>query len=402
MNFTISKRARTVTLALIIIGLVMAVIGVVGDHTDNKQYSWAAFYANALFFFFISLGTLFFYALNHITETAWTVLVKRVYEGIIGYLPWGALFVLICLVAGSIGLNHIWPWMDARTLDTNDAAHYDAHIVLVSPYLNKPFFWVRAIVIMTTFILFARWFRSHSLRMDHESGENLLRLHWLNYRRSVVFMVLFAFFSSILAWDWVMSIDVHWKSALFGWYVFAGMWIGGMIVAVLIVLYLKGKGYLPQVNGSHIQDMGKWVFAVSFLWSYLYFAQFLLTWYANIPEEGTYFKVRIDHHPWLTWGMYFLNLALPMVVLMSRDAKRNPRFLVGVASLIFIGHWLDTVQMIMPGSLGDHFNNIGTLEIGFFIAFLGFFIHTVLTTLAKAPLTVVAHPFLEESVHHHI
>ncbi|MBK6409824.1 MAG: quinol:cytochrome C oxidoreductase [Flavobacteriales bacterium] len=402
MNFTISKRARTVTLALIIIGLVMAGIGVVDDHTDHKQYSWAAFYANALFFFFIALGTLFFYAVNHITESAWTVLVKRVYEGIIGYLPLGALFVLICLVAGSVGLNHIWPWMDTRTLDTADPAHYDAHIELLSPYLNKPFFWVRAILIMGTFILFARWFRSHSLRMDGETGETLMRSHWQNYRRSVVFMVLFAFFSSVLSWDWIMSIDVHWKSALFGWYVFAGMWVGGMIVAVLIVLYLKGKGYLPQVNGSHIQDMGKWVFAVSFLWSYLYFAQFLLTWYANIPEEGTYFKVRIDHHPWLTWGMYFINFALPMVLLMSRDSKRSPRYLIGVAGLIFIGHWLDTVQMIMPGSLGDHFHSIGTLEIGFFIAFLGLFIHTVLTTLAKAPLTVVAHPFLEESVHHQI
>jgi len=177
MNFTISKRARTVTLALIIIGLVMAGIGVVGDHTDHKQYSWAAFYANALFFFFIALGTLFFYAVNHITESAWTVLVKRVYEGIIGYLPLGALFVLICLVAGSVGLNHIWPWMDTRTLDTADPAHYDAHIELLSPYLNKPFFWVRAILIMGTFILFARWFRSHSLRMDGETGETLLRSH---------------------------------------------------------------------------------------------------------------------------------------------------------------------------------------------------------------------------------
>lgn len=402
MNFTISKRANTVTLALIVIGLVMAAIGLAGDHSDHKQYSWAAFYGNALFFFFIALGTLFFYALNQITETAWTVLIKRVYEGIFSYLPWGALFVLICLVAGSIGLNHIWPWMDARTVDAADAEHFDHHIELLSPYLNKPFFWVRALLILGTFVLFARWFRTHSLRMDHETGETLVRSHWTNYYRSVVFMVLFAFFSSVMAWDWIMSIDVHWKSALFGWYVFAGMWISGMVTAILLVLYLKGKGYLPQVNGSHIQDMGKWVFAVSFLWSYLYFAQFLLTWYANIPEEVTYFKVRIDHHPWLTWVMYFTNFALPMVLLMSRDAKRSPKFLIFVGGLIFLGHWADTIQMIMPGAMGPHFERIGILEIGFFVAFLGLFVRTVLTTLSKAPLTVVDHPFLEESVHHHI
>ncbi|MBS1941800.1 MAG: quinol:cytochrome C oxidoreductase [Bacteroidetes bacterium] len=402
MNFTISKRANTVTLGLIIIGLVMVGIGVAGDHSDHRQYTWSAFYANALFFFFISLGTLFFYAVNHVTETAWTVLVKRVYEGIIGYLPLGTLFVLLCLVAGSIGLNHIWPWMDGRTVDPADTAHFDHHIEFLSPYLNKPFFWLRTILIMATFVLFAIWFRRHSLQMDNETGDTLVRSHWKNYRRSVVFTVLFAFFSSILAWDWIMSIDVHWKSALFGWYIFAGMWVSGMITAVIVVLYLKGKGYLPQVNGSHIQDMGKWVFAVSFLWSYLYFAQFLLTWYANIPEEVTYFKVRIDHHPWLTWVMYFVNFALPMVLLMSRDSKRSPKYLIGVGVLIFIGHWLDTVQQIMPSAMGLHFEHIGTLEIGFFAAFLGLFTMMVLRTLSKAPLTVVAHPFLEESIHHHI
>jgi hypothetical protein len=402
MNFTISKRAGTISMVVLALGIVLAAIGVMGDHTEHHQYSWAAFYANALFFFFIALGCLFFYALNNITETAWTVLLRRVYEAIFSYVPIGAVTVVVVLLAGSLGVNHIWHWMDGRTLDTGDPSHYDAHIALLSPYLNLPFFWVRAVLILGTFVFFARWYRAHSLKMDKESGESLLRDHRKHYLRSVGFMVLFAFFSSVLAWDWIMSIDVHWKSALFGWYVFAGMWIGGMITAVVLALYLKGKGYLPQVNGSHIQDMGKWVFAVSFLWSYLYFAQFLLTWYANIPEEGTYFKTRIDHHPWLTWGMYFINFALPMVILMSRDSKRDPKYLIGVGALIFIGHWLDTVQMIMPGSLGEHFEHVGLLEIGFFIAFLGLFIRTVLSALSKAPLTVVQHPFLEESIHHRI
>jgi hypothetical protein len=100
--------------------------------------------------------------------------------------------------------------------------------------------------------------------------------------------------------------------------------------------------------------------------------------------------------------MFFINFALPMVILMSRDAKRDPKYLIGVGALIFIGHWLDTVQMIMPGSLGEHFEHVGLLEIGFFIAFLGLFIRTVLSALSKAPLTVVQHPFLEESIHHRI
>jgi len=116
----------------------------------------------------------------------------------------------------------------------------------------------------------------------------------------------------------------------------------------------------------------------------------------------TYFKDRIDFHPWLMWGVFFTNFLLPMVLLMSRDAKRNPRFLIGVGTIIFIGHWLDVTMMVMPGSLGHDFHGVGLLEIGMFLAFLGVFLYTVLNALTKAPLTVVNHPYLEESIHHQI
>jgi hypothetical protein len=238
--------------------------------------------------------------------------------------------------------------------------------------------------------------------MDKETGDTLVKRHLLNYRRSALFLVFFAVFSSTLAWDWLMSIDTHWFSTLYGWYAFSGMWVSAMVTAVVIALYLKRKGLLPQVNNSHIHDMGKWVFAISFLWSYLYFSQFMLIWYSNIPEEVTYFQQRIDHHPMLLWGTFFINFAVPMVMLMSRDAKRNPRFLIGVGAVIFVGHWLDVNMMVMPGALGHDFHGIGMLEVGMFLAFLGVFIRTVLTALTKAPLTPVNHPYLDESVHHQI
>ncbi|MFT3884234.1 MAG: quinol:cytochrome C oxidoreductase [Flavobacteriales bacterium] len=333
MEFTFSKRARTISMLLMAIGVVLAGIGVVGDHTEHHQESWAALFINGFFFFGIALGTLFFFALQYATETAWTVMVKRVYEGILAYLPYGAAVIVICLLAGSFGLHHVWHWMDHRVTDPADVDHYDALIAYKKPFLNMPFFWIRVIAFLGTFIFAARWFRKQSLEMDHLTGDALVVRHKMVYRRSALFLVFFAVFSSVLAWDWIMSIDAHWFSTLFGWYVFAGMWVGGMVTAVVLVLYLKGKGYLPQVNSSHIHDMGKWVFAISFLWTYLYFSQFMLYWYADIPEEVIYFKVRIDHHPWLMWGMFFINFAVPMVLLMSRDAKRNPRFLIGVGAV---------------------------------------------------------------------
>jgi hypothetical protein len=402
MNFTFSKRARTIGMALIVLGAVATVVGILGDHTDHHQRTWANLLINGFFFLGVSLGALFFFALQNATETAWTVLVRRVFEGIMGYLPIGALVMIIVLAAGSMHLHHIYSWMDHRLFDPTDVDHYDPLVASKAAFLNQPFFWLRTLVYLGVFLMFARWFRARSLAMDQMTGESLVRTHLLVYRRSALFLVFFAVFSSTLAWDWLMSIDVHWFSTLFGWYVFSGMWVSAMITAVILVLYLKRKGYLPQVNSSHIQDMGKWVFAISFLWSYLYFSQFMLIWYSNIPEEVTYFQQRINDHPALLWSIFFINFAVPMVLLMSRDAKRNPRFLIGVGSLVFLGHWLDVTMMVMPGALGHEFHGIGMLEAGMFIAFLGVFMTTVLGTLTKAPLTVVNHPYLEESIHHQI
>ncbi len=421
MNFSITKRARSISIGLIVLGVVATVVGIVGDHTDHHQRTWANLLVNGFFFFGIGLGALFFFALQNATETAWSVLVKRVFEGIFSFLPIGAIGLVVVFAAGSMHVHHLYHWMDHSLYhefmvgEGHDAHYvdeavqgavanpnYDVLIAGKKAFLNQPFFWIRTIAYLATFLFFARWFRNQSLQMDKEAGDSLNKRMLLNYRRSALFLVFFAVFSSILAWDWIMSIDTHWFSTLFGWYTFSGMWVSAMITAVILVLYLKRKGYLPQVNNSHIHDMGKWVFAISFLWSYLYFSQFMLIWYSNIPEEVTYFQTRINEHPGLMWGTFFINFAVPMVLLMSRDAKRNPRFLIGVGSVIFVGHWLDVNMMVMPGALGHHFHGIGLLEIGMFVTFLGAFIYTVLNTLTKAPLTPVNHPYLEESVHHQI
>jgi hypothetical protein len=421
MNFSITKRARSITFGLMILGVLAAVVGIMGDHTEHHQRTWASLLVNGFFFFGIGLGALFFFALQNATETAWSVLVKRVFESLFSYLKWGWIPLVIVFAAGSMHLNHIYHWMDhslyheymvgeghdAHYVDELEAGavanpNYDVIMADKKAFLNIPFFWVRTIAYLATFVFFAGWFRKQSLQMDKETGDSLVKRMIMNYKRSALFLVFFAVFSSILSWDWIMSIDAHWFSTLFGWYTFAGMWVSAMISAVILVLYLKRKGYLPQVSNSHIHDMGKWVFAISFLWTYLYFSQFMLIWYSNIPEEVTYFQDRINNHPWLMWGTFFINFAVPMVLLMSRDAKRNPRFLIGVGTVIFIGHWMDVNMMVMPGSLGHHFHGIGLVEIGMFLAFLGVLIYTVLNALTKAPLTVVNHPYLDESVHHQI
>jgi hypothetical protein len=179
------------------------------------------------------------------------------------------------------------------------------------------------------------------------------------------------------------------------------MWCSAMTVIVLTTIYLKKLGYLERVNDSHVHDIGKWTFATSFLWSYLFFSQFMLIWYANIGEEVTYYQMRMENFKVLYFTMFLINFAFPMLILMSRDAKRNYGVLTFVGIIILIGHWTDVYLMISAGSLGAN-AKIGFLEVGLLLLCAGLFIRILLNNLSKAPLMPVNHPFLDESVHHEI
>ena len=400
MNYSISKNANLLTWVLIGVGALSLVLGIllnIGDHHFKTRFLVSGL-ANGFFFMAIGLGALFFLALQYATETGWYAAVKRIIEGIAGFLPWGmGFFAIILLIITFLKGAHIYTWMDPST-DTEGSHHYDQIIAGKRPYLNEIFFWIRTVLYMTVYYLFYRGFRLRSLEEDKIGGTDI---HFTNYRKGALFLVFFAVFSSTSSWDWLMSIDVHWFSTLFGWYTFAGMWCSAMVVLVIVTLYLKSLGYLPKVNNSHIHDIGKWTFATSFLWSYLWFSQFMLIWFANIGEEVAYYVMRIENFKWLYFSMFIINFAFPMLILMSRDAKRNLSILVFVGMVILTGHWIDVYIMVSGGSLGAN-AKIGFMEVGMALLLAGAFIKIVLTNLTKAPLTPVNHPFLDESVHHEI
>ncbi len=398
MEFKVTKNANILTIVLMVVGLLFTGIGIaVEAGHDHGHHLGTRLAGNLLidsfFFFGIGLGSLFFLALQYATETGWYATVKRVIEAVAGYLPVGIILMTVTLLYITLADGaHLYLWMDAKKVAEDEIMKGKA------VYLNKGFFWVRTVVYFITYYIFWKGFRKRSLLEDAEGGTTI---HFTNYKKGALFLVFFAVFSSTSAWDWIMSIDVHWFSTLFGWYVFAGMWCTTMVVLVTTTLYLKKKGYLPNVNESHIHDLGKWTFATSFLWSYLWFSQFMLIWYANIPEEVTYYMTRIKDFNFLYFGMFLINFAFPMVLLMSRDAKRHAGVLTFVGAIIMFGHWVDVYIMIMAGSMGEA-AYIGFMEIGLLLTVLGLFIKVVLTNLTKAPLSVVNHPFLDESIHHDI
>lgn len=394
MEFSISNRAKKIILGVGLLGLLLTIIGLVyHDKAHLFQRVMANLLLDGFFFFALGLGALFFLALSYATESGWYVYIKRMLEAQAGYIPIGSaiLFVIFIVFALTNGA-HVYLWMDPEVVAD------DAMISNKAAYLNKPFFLIRAAIYLGVFILFYMGFRKRSLLEDAQGGT---AIHFTNFKKAATFLVFFAVFSSTFSWDWLMSIDVHWFSTLFGWYVFAGVWCSSMVVLMMLLLYLRGKGLVPKLNDSHIHDVGKWIFATSFLWSYLFFSQYMLYWYANIPEEVIYYYDRINDYKFLYFGMFIINFALPMVLLMSREAKRHAGILTFVGAIILVGHWIDVFVMIAPAGIGAH-ASITALEIGMFLLFAALFVFVVLTSLSKAPLIPQKHPMLDESIHHEI
>ncbi|HTG54984.1 MAG TPA: hypothetical protein VL943_01860, partial [Niabella sp.] len=230
---------------------------------------------------------------------------------------------------------------------------------------------------------------------------------WDNTVMAALYIVVFALtIMSSLPWLWLMSIDAHWFSTMYSWYTFASTFVAGIALIALYVVFLKNNGLLPAVNQEHLHDLGKFMFAFSIFWTYLWFSQFMLIWYSNQPEETIYFVNRIGNsarqspYSGIFWFMLIINFVAPILIFMSRDSKRNYTIVTFVAILIIFGHWLDFYQMVFPAVSPDKVPSI-IFDMGIAMFFVGLIMLLVARTLSKYPLTVKNHPFAKESVIHH-
>jgi hypothetical protein len=356
---------------------------------QNKP--WAALYVACIFFMLISLGVLAFYAIQQVAQAGWSPVLFRVMQGITAYLPVGSVIFFIILVLCGLHFNHLFVWLDPEVV-----AH-DKLIANKTGYLNFPFWIVRAAIFLIGWNLYRYYSRKNCLAQDEAKDDSFYKK---NFKMSAAFLVFFIVTESIMSWDWIMSVDPHWFSTLFGWYVFASFFVSGITTICLIALYLKSKGYLEHVNTSHIHDLAKFMFGFSVFWTYLWFSQFMLIWYANIPEEVTYFVTRIELYNLPFFGAVVMNFLFPVLILINTDFKRISWILVMAGVVILLGHYIDFFNMIMPGTVGDKWF-IGVSEIASVLFFLGLFIYVVFTALTKVPLLPKRNPFIEESKHFH-
>ena len=353
---------------------------------------WAALYVAAFFFFMIALGVLAFYAIQYAAQAGWSPVLFRVMEGITAYVLPGALIVLLIAVAsGTIGHYNLFVWMDPEVVE------HDKLIQGKSGYLNLTWFVIRGIIFISGWSLYRHFSRKFSLAQDKaDDNKNFKK----NFRISAAFLVFYIYTESMMSWDWIMSVDPHWFSTLFGWYVFASMFVSGITVIAMISIYLKSKGLLEFVNDSHIHDLAKFMFGISIFWSYLWFSQFMLIWYSNIPEEVTYFVTRIEDYKLPFFGMLAMNFIFPLLLLMNSDYKRINWFVIMAGIVILCGHYIDVFNMIMPATVGERWF-IGIPELGSILLFAGLFLWIVFTALGKAPLLAKGNPFIKESEHFH-
>ncbi|GER58297.1 quinol:cytochrome C oxidoreductase [Patiriisocius marinus] len=363
------------------------------EHTLHQLQNkpWAALYIACFFFFMIALGVLAFYAVNFAAQAGWSPVLFRVMEAITAYLVPGGIIMFVLLALSGFHINHLFVWADPEVV-----AH-DALLQGKAGWLNGTGLVIRAAIFLGGWILYRMYAVKFSRASEHVDDNRYFKK---TFRISAGFLVFFLYTESMMSWDWLMSFDPHWFSTLYGWYILAGMMVCGITTIALITIFLKSQGYLEFVNDSHIHDLAKFMFGFSIFWTYLWFSQFMLIWYANIPEEVTYYITRIEDFKLPFFGMLILNFLFPLLLLMNSDYKRVNWFVVLTGIVILAGHYVDLFVLIMPGTVGTSWF-IGLPEISSLLFFFGLFVFVVFTALTKAPLLMKNNPFIKESKNYH-
>ncbi|RZT97102.1 quinol:cytochrome c oxidoreductase quinone-binding subunit 2 [Ancylomarina subtilis] len=382
-TYILSKKTKQIFLSISAIGIFLIALGFLFENPGSKNV-WMNILLNNLYFLFLSLFGALFIALHKIAHAGWHVSLKRIPEALSTFLPYSAVLMFL-LVFGMHDLYH-WSLHDLQ----------DPIIEGKSAYLNLPFFFIRMAVYFTGWIGLSYLLRKNSSSQDLSNDS---KFHKQGRILAGLFMAFFAVSSSTMSWDWIMSVDPHWYSTLFGWFVFIGLFVSGVAAFILIITFLKAQGYLNFVNKEHLHDLGKYLFGFSIFWMYLWFFQYMLIWYGHLPEETIYFAQRLHGFPILFFTILILNFLFPFLALMTRNAKRNIKWLAFVALVVLIGQWLNLYLMLSPGILGKT-AQIGLLEIGGACLYLGSFLFVVFNSLSKKPLLCKNDPFLEESFHY--
>lgn len=433
-NYVIPNRQRILLLSGMGLGLFCLILSWFGGDEFHTRF-WSNYLHNSVFFTGISFMAVFFYSICNTAWAGWHVVFKRVWESMSMFLGVGLVLIGIVALGVMFDFHHLYHWADNASVEGDKILEHK------SAFLNSTWFIISVLVIGVWFY-FARKLRGFSRAEDESEGGTYdwqIKSRWW----TAGFLPIAGFSSCLVIWQWVMSLDAHWYSTLFAWYSGASLFVAMIAITILLLIYLKSNGYYHNVSLEHFHDLGKFLFAFSIFWTYLWFSQYMLIWYANIGEETVYFKTRHTQYPVLFYANLVINFLVPFFILMRNDTKRKYGTLIFVAIVTFIGHWMDYFLMIKPGALhtahelsgghtdhsdavshaaeaahgaveavahgGGHssvfeagFTLPGFLELGTMIGFLCLFLFVFFNYLTKSNLVSKNDPYLSESLHHHV
>jgi len=421
-QFTFTAKQKTFLLAMMGVGLLSMVLTFFTDDALHTRF-WSNFLHNATFFTGVAFTSLFVLTAFITAWSGWHVLVKRVWEAYALFLIPGLVLLTVLIIGLYGGFHHLYHWADAEVVAADPILKGKA------AFLNKGWYSIGTFVVVGAWIFFALKLRQLSIAEETAADANF-SVHKKIRVWSAAFLPIAGFSSAAIIWQWLMSIDSHWYSTMYAWYATASWFVSAMALTIITLVYLKSLGYFQMVNDNHIHDIGKFMFAFSIFWTYLWFSQYMLIWYANVGEETVYFQERLDNYPVLFFGNLILNFVSPFFILMRNDNKRKYGTLVFTAIIVLLGHWWDFFLMIKPGvyhtaqevlahsaahadeaahAAGHHASSFaagftipGLLEIGTFLGFLGFFFYFVFSRMTKASLVSTGDPYYEESTHHRV
>ncbi|HLN52971.1 MAG TPA: hypothetical protein VK212_04635 [Lentimicrobium sp.] len=383
-KFTFKRNLKLVSFVLIVLGAIVIVYSFI----TQPERAWANLLLNNFYFLSLSIGASFFFAIQYITQSGWSSMFKRVPEALMSYIPYAGIIMLLLY----FGMNELYHWSH------HDLVTDDPLVAYKSPYLNVPFFFIRLVIIFIVWTIMTQLLRRISLKEDRNGG----RLYFEKSEFwSKVHIFILALTFSIASFDWIMSIDVHWFSSIFSVKNFVAAFYHGSVVIALIVILMHNRGYFEKLNKSHLLDFSRYIFILAIIWGYVTFAQFMLIWYGNIPEETEYYAHRWENgFEGIFYANFIINWFIPFILLLSQSINKNIKVLQAVCILLIIGHYIDLYDQIFPGVL--HYAVFGIPEIGFFLGFAGLFTFICAKALSAAPLIPLNHPYLEESIYHHV
>jgi hypothetical protein len=407
-------KGKTKAWCLVMIGIGIAGIGY-GFLSGSAERTFANLLLMGYYLVTVCMFGVCFCAIEYVSQSGWSVSILRIPQVFVKILPIAALLLLVIIGAGVFithpgkneeGTVTVLPYLyklwALKGVTTPGHVNYNAAIAGKDSYLNLPLFFVRLAGFLTFYCIAGRLLVKYSSLEDGAGG---LAYYKKSFRLSCLFLVVFGFTVPLFVFDTIMSLEAHWFSTLFGWYNLSGFLVTGFAVTALTVIYLQQSGYLPWVTKKHLHTLGVLIFGFSIFWAYLWFDQFFLIYYADLPEESVYYYKRWEpEFKFWFWLNITINFCVPLFALMSRDAKLKVKVMKITCILLILGHWLDYWLMIMPGTTEPQahwYTEIGAIEATIFIGFSGLFIYLVLRSLSKLKvLTPKNHPFLQESLHH--